>query len=231
MVNYYDILGVQRNASVDDIKRAYRKLALKVHPDKNPKDRDAAEKKFIEISRAYDVLSDAKKRDRYDRSTQRHASEKERQSGERGGNGRRHDGDGYRDKEKERFGDTVSGFHDPHLNAQKGTDSFSLHIFDDLLDDLSGIQPGLSGKRRSTSDSCCSVSIKGVSPIAGTGFTSFGPEITESCTCSSVTSLNDSGKGKFKSIITIKKTMNGKEIITKRILVDGKEIEEKLISH
>ncbi|XP_077189307.1 sterile alpha motif domain-containing protein 13 isoform X5 [Paroedura picta] len=72
---------------------------------------------------------------------------------------------------------------------------------------------------------------QGVSPIAGTGFTSFGPEITESCTCSSVTSLNDSGKGKFKSIITIKKTMNGKEIITKRILVDGKEIEEKLISH
>nr|XP_056701095.1 dnaJ homolog subfamily B member 6-like [Euleptes europaea] len=231
MVNFYDILGVQRNSPADDIKKAYRKLALKVHPDKNPGDREAAEKKFIEISKAYEVLSDAKKRDAYDRSSQRHTNEKERRRGERGDNGSRCDGDEYR--EKGRVADTELGFHGPRLTVQKGTDSFSRGIFDDLLDDISGVQQSLPGKR-SRSDGCYSVSIKGVSPIAGTGFTSFGSEITGGGSCSSVTSLNHSGKGRFKSIITTRKIMNGKEIITKRIVVDGKEsteVEEKMISH
>jgi DnaJ-class molecular chaperone len=62
--NYYDILGVKKNASDQEIKRAYRKLALEWHPDRN-KDTKAAER-FKEINKAYEVLSDAKKRESYD---------------------------------------------------------------------------------------------------------------------------------------------------------------------
>ncbi len=64
--DYYKILGVDRNASADEIKKAYRKLALKYHPDRNPGDK-AAEEKFKEINEAYQVLSDPEKRAKYDR--------------------------------------------------------------------------------------------------------------------------------------------------------------------
>ena len=63
--DYYDLLGVSKNASEQEIKRAYRKMAMKYHPDKNPDDA-AAEAKFKEISEAYEVLSDAQKRSAYD---------------------------------------------------------------------------------------------------------------------------------------------------------------------
>src|SRR5476651_598983 len=64
--DYYEILGVQKDADADTLKKAYRKLAMQYHPDKNPGDKQA-EHKFKEISEAYDVLKDDQKRAAYDR--------------------------------------------------------------------------------------------------------------------------------------------------------------------
>src|SRR5262249_18499587 len=65
-IDYYEVLGVPRSASEQDIKSAYRKLALKFHPDRNPGDK-AAEDKFKQAAEAYSVLGDPEKRQRYDR--------------------------------------------------------------------------------------------------------------------------------------------------------------------
>ncbi len=63
--DYYEVLGIEKSASADDIKRAYRRLAIKYHPDKNPGDKEA-ENKFKECAEAYEVLSDTDKRKQYD---------------------------------------------------------------------------------------------------------------------------------------------------------------------
>ena len=65
MKNYYEVLGISKTASADEIKKAYRNLAFKYHPDRNSGDK-VAEEKFKEINEAYDVLSDEKKRADYD---------------------------------------------------------------------------------------------------------------------------------------------------------------------
>src|SRR5580692_2393728 len=64
--DFYELLGLQKNASAEDIKRAYRKLAMQFHPDRNPGD-SVAEQKFKDLSHAYDILKDDQKRAAYDR--------------------------------------------------------------------------------------------------------------------------------------------------------------------
>ncbi|XP_063156218.1 dnaJ homolog subfamily B member 6-like [Candoia aspera] len=222
MVNYYEVLGVPRTAPVDDIKKAYRQLALKVHPDKNPGNREAAEKKFVEISKAYEVLSDTKKRDAYDRSREKNLNEKRHV----GGLGRAENvrAGGHGEKGCGRRHDPKFSFVRPHFNIKMGVDSFSQNIFDNLLDDVSGVQQNPQ-RNRSKTDRSFSVSIMGISPIAGTGFTSFGSNIPGGG--SSISSLNQGKNGRFRSIITTSKIVDGRKIITKRTVVNGKESVEK----
>ena len=80
--DYYEVLGVAKNASDEDLKKAYRKLAMKYHPDRNP-DSKEAEEKFKEAKEAYEVLGDEQKRAAYDRYG--HAGSTERRR-----HGRRH---------------------------------------------------------------------------------------------------------------------------------------------
>lgn len=83
MVNHYSVLGVPRDASDADIKKAYRKEALKWHPDKNPENKEMAERKFKAVSQAFKVLSDPDERAHFDRYGE------ERQAGGGGGGPRR----------------------------------------------------------------------------------------------------------------------------------------------
>ena len=112
--DYYEVLGVARNASADEIKKAYRKLAIKFHPDKNPNNPEA-EDKFKEAAEAYEVLSEPQKKEQYDRFG--HAG---MQSGFGGGGG----GNMSMDDIFENFGDIFGG-HNPFESLFGGGQSQS----------------------------------------------------------------------------------------------------------
>jgi len=108
-IDYYKVLGLTKNASADDIRKAYRKLARQYHPDLNPNNPEA-HKKFQQINEANEVLSDPEKRKKYDQYGEnwKHAEQFEKAGGSPGGGGQSFEGfDGF-----EGFGSSGGGFSD-----------------------------------------------------------------------------------------------------------------------
>ncbi|KAG8573433.1 hypothetical protein GDO81_012406 [Engystomops pustulosus] len=215
MVDYYQVLGVQRNSTPEDIKKAYRRLALKWHPDKNPDNKDEAERKFKEVAEAYEVLSDAKKRDIYDKFG------KEGLAGGGGGGGSHYD-------HPFEFGFTFRSPDDVFREFFGGRDPFSFDFFEDPFDDFFGNRRGHRPNRRPQGSF---FSAFGGFPSFGPSFSSFDPGFTSSFgslghggfTSFSSSSFGGSGMGNFKSVSTSTKMINGRKVTTKRIVENGQE--------
>ena len=118
--DYYELLGVERGSSADDLKRAYRKLAMKYHPDRNQGDA-AAEQKFKDVSEAYEVLKDDQKRAAYDRFG--HAAFDGSMGGPGGGQGAGFDfAGGFADIFDEMFGEFMGGRRGSPRGGRRGQD-------------------------------------------------------------------------------------------------------------
>ncbi|KAL6436293.1 hypothetical protein ACFW04_004684 [Cataglyphis niger] len=211
MVDYYKVLEVQRTVSSADIKKAYRKLALKWHPDKNPDNLEEANRRFKEISEAYEVLSDEKKRRVYD------------QYGKEGlqmpGGKRRH-GDDF----DPHFAGTFV-FRDPEEVFREFFDGIP---FEDLFAGFHGPRRGGTGRHGHPTSNSLSTSFFGpfgfgfrlpfdnlMENAGGAGnFTSFG----------TFTSFDGaSGGAAVKRTSTSTRFIDGKKITTKKVYENGKE--------
>ncbi|CAK7297129.1 DnaJ homolog subfamily B member 7 [Vulpes lagopus] len=211
MVDYYEVLGVQRYASPEDIKKAYHKVALKWHPDKNPENKEEAERKFKEVAVAYEVLSNNEKRDIYD---------KYGQEGLNGG-GRSH----FDDSSEYSF--TFRKPSDVFREIFGEKDPFSFHFFEDSLEDLLN-SPRSSYASRSTK-SCFATSseypVFERFPSYDTGYIPYGSLGHEGLNSFSSLAFDDSGMGNYISVTTSSKIANGRNTNTKRIIENDQERE------
>lgn len=208
MSEYYEILDVPKSASEQEIKKAYRKLALKWHPDKNPDNKEEAEEKFKLISEAYDVLSDKEKRRVYDTYGK---------EGLEGGGGGRPSGGG--------FGD----FHTFHFRDPD-------EIFRDFFQNDSSVFEDFFGRNRNSNQSRLRPrdpfgSFPSFGLGSGFGFgDGFGGDPFGSNSSSFFQSFGGGGfggGGNFKSTSTSTKVVNGKTVTTKKTVENGKETLEE----
>ena len=157
--DYYELLGTQKGASADELKKAYRKLAMQYHPDRNPGDH-AAEHKFKEINEAYDVLRDDQRRAAYDRFG--HAAFEQGGMGGGGGFGGFDFGAGFSDIFDEMFGEILGGGKRQQGGAQRGADlRYDLEI--SLEEAFEGIHKHISVPNAITCAEC-----KGTGAATGT---------------------------------------------------------------
>lgn len=193
MVDYYKTLGISRNSSETEVKKAYRKLALKWHPDKNPDKKEEAEKKFKEISEAYEVLSDKKKREIYDKY---------------GKEGLINGGNDYD------FQDDFDHFHGFHFHNPRDVFKEFFGGRDPFADFFGGENSG----------SFFTNSFPGFPSMGGNLFSSFGGDSRTGMSSFTSTSFGGpSGGGNFRSTSTSTKIVNGKRVVTKKIVENGKE--------
>ncbi|MCK5536873.1 MAG: DnaJ domain-containing protein, partial [Bacteroidales bacterium] len=160
--DYYEILGVSKNAANDELKKAYRKMALKFHPDKNPDD-SLAEEKFKEAAEAYEVLSNEEKRARYDRYG--HAG--------MGGAGGFSGGGMDMDDIFSHFGDIFGFGGGGRKRAQRGSD-IETNVSIEFSEAVFGVEKEINIRKKTTCDKC---SGEGAEP---------GSEIKTCATCGGV---------------------------------------------
>ncbi|XP_027020148.1 dnaJ homolog subfamily B member 2 isoform X1 [Tachysurus fulvidraco] len=197
MVDYYDILGVSHNASPDDIKRAYRKQALRWHPDKNPDNKEEAEKKFKEIAEAYEVLSDKSKREAYDA----YGKDDMPVSGSGGGAYPDFPGFTFTFRSPDEVFREFFGGQDPFA------DFFEDFSFRGLHSGMHSAFPGHHGPSR----------------LGTSRFFSFPSDVDFNTFSSSSRGGFGTGGGNIKTVSTSTRIVNGKRTTTKKIRENGQE--------
>jgi len=237
--DFYSILGVPKNSTDAELKKAYRKLALKWHPDKNPNNKEQAEEMFKSIAEAYEVLSDKDKRAAYDR----YGKEGLSGGGGRGnsGGGRRAGGGGaafdfdshftfhhaediFRDFfSHDPFGDDI--MRDFFGHSRRNGNRHPTSMMDPFGSQFSGF--GGSSRRDPFGDPFGGFGgmNSGMNSGFSTGFSN-DPFFSQSSSSFSSSSFGGGGGGAFKSTSTSTKVVNGRKITTKKVNENGKETVE-----
>jgi molecular chaperone DnaJ len=143
--DYYEVLGVSKNTPKEDLKKAYRKLAMKYHPDRNPDD-EAASEKFKELSEAYEILSDDQKRQAYDQFGHDGLDQR---FGQNGG----FQGGSFNDIFGDVFGDIFGGGSRSQNQPRRGSD-LEYRIEVSLEDAIKGKEVKMSIPRKISCKSC-----------------------------------------------------------------------------